>query len=214
MSLLELFYYCNKMSDFASYNIDASTLQGFRNTILQTGAIVTGSFALANYLKQEGMNLLFEPSDMDIFISESCEKKYVQLLDFLRTFGFENTNKHNDYTDDPADYVYGHAYYGTYCKSLESIDRVVTFANSDKKLIQIIVVKSDDMKEYIKTNFDLSVCITWWDAETNTFQTMMPEVTKRYEMCVMRYNIPFLKLNARIEKYRTRGFKVVDKPQI
>jgi len=199
------------MSDFAAYNIDASTLKGFRDTILQTGAIVGGSFALANYLKQEGMNVLFEPSDMDIFISESCEKKYVQLLDFLRSFGFENTNKHNDYADDPADYVYGHTYYGTYCKSLESIDRVVTFGNNDKKLIQIIVVKTDDMLEYIKTTFDLSVCITWWDAETNTFQTMMPKVTKRYEMCVMRYNIPFLKLNARIEKYRTRGFKVVKK---
>jgi len=211
--LLELFY-CNKMSNFSDYNIDASTLQGFRNTILQTDAIVTGSFALANYLKQEGLNLLFEPSDMDIFISESSEKKYVQLLDFLRTFGFENTNKHNDYTDDHVDYVYGHTYYGTYCKSLESIDRVVTFSNNDKKLIQIIVVKSDDMLQYIKTNFDLSVCITWWDVEQNTFQTMMPEVTKRYEMCVMRYDIPFLKLNARIEKYRTRGFKVVTKPQI
>jgi hypothetical protein len=199
------------MSYFTTYKIDSSTLQEFRNTIIQTGAIVSGSFALANYLKQEGLEVLFDPSDMDIFISDSCEKKYIQLLDFLRSFGFENTNKHTDYTD----YVYG-----TYCKSLyekrvlESIDRVVTFSNSDNKMIQIIVVKCDNMDEYIKTNFDLSVCITWWDAVSNTFETMMPEMTKKYEMCIMRYNIPFSKLSKRVEKYKSRGFKLMNKPQM
>jgi hypothetical protein len=36
-------------------------------------------------------------------------------------------------------------------------------------------------------------------------------MTKKYEMCIMRYNIPFSKLSKRVEKYKSRGFKIVDK---
>lgn len=201
---------CNntiEINVFNDYNIDASTFREFRNVILETDSLVTGSYALAAYLKQEGINVNYEPSDIDIFISANCEKKYIQLLTFIRSLGFENNNKHDDYTVHTD-------YYDSYCLSIESIDNVVSFSNNNGKIIQIIVVKSDNIKEYIKTNFDLSICITWWDPESNTFQTMMPKITKKCEMCIMRYNIPFSKLSERVEKYKNRGFKIVDNPCI
>ena len=54
------------------------------------------------------------------------------------------------------------------------------------------------------------MCISWWNVKKDTFETLVPELTKKKEMYM---NTPLTKkLLTRIEKYKQRGFTIVNKP--
>ena len=179
-----------------SYNINFNE---FKKIITKVGALITGSFALAGFLQQEGIDIGYEPNDMDIFVSPLELDK---LFSFIETYGYKKFEQNVD------DYVSFNKV-DNYC-CVHGIDHIVSFRNDNNKKIQVIVVKSDNIKEYINKNFDLSVCISWWNVDNDTFDTLVPELTKKKEMYV---NTPLTKkLLTRIEKYKQRGFTIVNKP--
>jgi hypothetical protein len=89
---------------------------------------------------------------------------------------------------------------------LHYIKHILSFVNRTGKEVQLIVVNQSDLLTYITYYFDLSVCVSWWDAQTNTMETMYPETTIKKIMHIH----PSLKQGereeARIQKYKERGF--------
>ena len=201
-----------------SYGIN---FQAFQTAIKSVNGIVAGSSALAEYLKQEGIDPGFQPNDLDIFIP--CFKKPMfdargyritgkyeikslnRMKEFLAVYGFNENNKFGT-LDEPTQGYY---------QSLKRIEKVTSFYNADKKEIQVIVIVKQNLIDYISKDFDLSACISWWDDSTNTFKTLNPDTTKRKEMYLMRIadtDELHAKNKARAEKYQARGFKLIDKP--
>ncbi len=201
-----------------SYGIN---FQAFQLTINSLNGLVAGSSALAEYLKQEGIDPGYKPNDIDVFVPGRLEyvrdsrghivaaqyviKSLKTMKDFLVPYGFAENNKFGS-IDKPNDGYYS---------SLEKIQKVTSFTNKDGKEIQVIVIDSYNLIEHISKDFDLSACISWWDAPSNTFKTMDPDTTKRKEMYLMR--VPdtdelHAKNKARAEKYIARGFKLIEKP--
>ena len=179
-----------------SYNIN---FYEFKKVLIEVGALVTGSFALAGFLQQEGIDAGYEPSDMDIFVSQFELNK---LFSFIETYGYKKFEQNIDEYESFNEV-------DNYC-CVHGIDHIVSFRDENDKKIQIIVVKSDNIKEYVSKNFDLSGCISWWNVKKDTFETLVPELTKKKEMYV---NTPLTKkLLTRIEKYKQRGFTIVNKP--
>ena len=201
-----------------SYGIN---FQAFQNTIKRVDGLVAGSSALAEYLKQEGIEPGFQPNDLDIFIEGFIElardangweingktmiRSLDKMRDFLGTYGFSENDKFGT-IDAPTEGYY---------TSLKKILKVTSFTNKDNKEIQVIVIGSPKLIQHISNDFDLSACISWWDAFTNTFKTLDPVTTKRKEMYFVRENEASEieeKTKKRAEKYVSRGFKLIDKP--
>ena len=187
----------NKTKEFIeSYNINFSE---FKKIIIEVGALITGSFSLAGFLQQEGIDVGYEPNDMDIFVSHIELDK---LFSFIETYGYKKFEQNIDEYESFNEV-------DNYC-CVHGIDHIVSFRDENDKKIQVIVVKSDNIKEYVSKNFDLSVCISWWNVKEDTFETLVPELTKKKEMYM---NTPLTKkLLTRIEKYKQRGFTIVNKP--
>ena len=183
--------------------------------------LVAGSSALAEYLKQEGIDPGFQPNDLDIFIEGFIElardrngweivgKHMIRSLDkmknFLAKYGFTENDKFGT-IDAPTKGYYS---------SLAKIQKVTSFTNKDGKEIQVIVIDSPKLLAHITQDFDLSCCISWWDAHNNTFKTMNPETTKRKEMYIVKEvetEEQIEKTKLRLQKYAARGFKLIDKP--
>ena len=83
------------------------------------------------------------------------------------------------------------------------------------KEIQIIVIDNYDLVTHIFKEFDISACITWYDTTSNTFKTFDPDATKRKEMYLWRVvdeEKIHEKNKVRLEKYISRGFKLIEKP--
>ena len=198
----------------SSYGINFSE---FQRTLRDLNGTVAGSAALAAYLKQEGIDPGFEPNDLDIFISGHWTsyynvrqqlkyriKPYDTISGFLASYGYSPTAKFGNNND--ADVYYG---------SLNRIQKVTSFQNADGKEIQVIVIDHRKIIDYIKYDFDLSGCITWYCTVTDRFRTLKPELTKRKLMYVTHINHrekDQAKTTLRIEKYTTRGFKIIPKP--
>lgn len=196
------------------YGIDFAKL---KSIILSTEAIVAGSFALAGYLKQEGIDAGYEPGDIDIFVYDRfsscgilgcprCSGPYSnqnskKIIELLTEHGFKDSGKFTDLTslDD--------SYYG----SLSAINKVSSFVNESGKEIQIISLSRQNVLLHIQNDFDISVCVSWWDVYENKFMTFDGAKTRKKEMYTMR-DITEEKTLARIEKYKSRGFTLVDKP--
>jgi hypothetical protein len=194
----------------SSYGID---FKDFQNTITSLNGLVAGSSALAEYLKQEKIDPGFQPKDLDIFIPGYMEpytdyilnntKYMIRSLNIMRYFltkyGFiENTKFKNTFE--------------TGYESLKTIQKIVSFNNNDGKEIQLIIVDCNDTTQYILNDFDLSVCISWWDSHTNCFKTINPDTTKRKEMYILEVEPDSERSNSRLQKYISRGFKLIDKP--
>ncbi len=201
-----------------SYGID---FESFHKTMKSLDGIVAGSSALAAYLKQEGIDPGFVPNDLDIFIEgwielardrngwEIVGKNMIRSLDkmrnFLAPYGFTENDKFGT-LDAPTEGYYA---------SLKKILKVTSFTNKDNKEIQVIVIGSPKLLAHITQDFDLSACISWWDAFTNVFRTLDPVATKRKEMYFVRENEASEieeKTKKRVEKYIARGFKLIEKP--
>jgi hypothetical protein len=176
----------------------------FQKLLKRIDGVVTGSAALAMYLKQEGIDSGFVPNDIDIFIQERGESSVCsELTQFLRKYGFKKSDKF-DVEEG------GRSYY----PELNDILTVDSYTNEAGKEIQIICLvdtMAERIEDYICTQFDLSICATWWDSER--FHTLNPSLTKRKMMYRIDKPLVLLidsKLDTRIEKYLLRGFTLVD----
>lgn len=198
------------------YGINAPA---FTEMAAYSGAIVAGSFALAGYLKQEGMDPGFEPNDMDIFLPGRQEPvcnddgtlvdpptfrihSLERVTAFLHTQGYTENNKFSKSTASEA-----------YYKTINKLQRVVSFNNKSGKEIQVIVVNTQDMIGHMISDFDLSCCVTWWSSDMTGFHTYNTQ-TKEKKMSFMhepRNAIAAVKMAARAKKYEARGFTLVKK---
>jgi hypothetical protein len=179
---------------------DIIAINDFGN-FLDSNTIIAGSFALASYLIQEGVEVDFEPNDVDIFVSTEkfggVDNFIEKITDFMSLY---------DYTAHEEGWAGGDYDIGT------EIKRVVSFKNrAINKKIQIIVVQTLNLTEYIKTFFDLSVCATWWNSKEYRFETLDPEHTLRKEMYTLDLWIDIVK-SSRVQKYTDRGFTSIHKP--
>jgi hypothetical protein len=207
-------------SFITSYGIP---FEDFSKIINETGALIAGSSALALYLQQEGIDPGYKPNDIDIWIAyeepctcQSCQKgnknpelTFTQLSSFLEEFGFKDCKKFSkDLLElDSKQYLYS--------ESLSGIKTVTAFKNADGQEIQIIQARTSNLLDYIKYQFDLSCCVTWWDSKENTFKTHNPIKTKAKMMYNMKDKVHSElsdKELPRCEKYKSRGFTFVDPP--
>lgn len=164
---------------------------------MDSNTVISGSFALASYLTQEGIPYDFDPQDIDIFVSTHRVKgvdNYIEYMrDFMSTFG----------------YTMKESYRGLRGSILANSIRDVTFQSPYRtNYVHIIVIDTVDIIEYIKTKCDLSICATWWNSTNNCFETLDPYHTKRKEM----YGINGVINDTRLQKYIARGFKIIKEP--
>ena len=192
-----------------TYDID---FKQFQEVIINTESLVTGSAALALYFKQEGVEYNFVPSDIDIYVNGHDNKDAMAI--FLKSSGYIRGPKFNDLDDITlpiSDYL-----------NMTGITCILSFVNRNTgKEIQLIVLENEtDVHEFIKYNFDLSCCVTWWNAEMNQFHTIDKEHTLKKELY---FNMTYLEINydeqhlddrvmARFNKYIARGFTHVKAP--
>lgn len=212
-------------SMLSTYGIDAAA---FTSQIQATRAAVAGSFALAGYLQQRGIEPGFEPADMDIFLPGRAVQALnddgspvqptawrIHALEgwaaFLSTQGFTENNKFGKSAASAGHHSTNTASAGEYSKTIAKLQRVVSFDNGAGKEIQIIVVNTYDIVRHMITEFDLSCCVTWWMGDTAGFHAYASQ-TKEKKMFLMhdpRTDAEKTKMEGRIKKYEARGFTFI-----
>lgn len=188
-----------------SYGLDFKSLN---DLLIKYKAIIAGSSVLSIYLDN-----VFTANDIDIWIP--CNKNistflpiYKDLLKYFAKYDYDDdeinktevTNERSRYTNLPT----GRA----------SIIKVLEFHNSENKRVQFIFIDMNPLI-FIKQTFDLSICMTWYNPKTQTIDTFDKKHTKAMEMYI-NYDKEVKELHpknqARIEKYISRGFKLIPKP--
>lgn len=171
----------------------------FQEILMEYNALVAGSAALSLYLDQEESPLQFEPNDLDIWVDDSRWKLKLTphpLIGLLTQNGYIQTQLFNATPDD----------YGT---MLHSVSSIQTYMNGDKK-VQLIFVRESNLVKYITSFFDLSVCMTWWNATDDCMESQYPSDTLNGLMYVFHMHSTQLdkeRQQMRIAKYLSRGFK-------
>lgn len=186
----------------------------FRQLLTHSPYLVAGSSALANYLAQEGQDPGFTPNDMDIWIegpvgvyyatdrSYLCHPPVATMTQFLLRSGYQIQDQVESKLDEP------------YHQSLNRIQRVFYFQHPQQNThVQLILVQSQNLLHYIYQHFDLSICMSWYNADQDKFQTVFPEDTLGRVLLVMR-NEDKPRTQDRIRKYMERGFKQEEEPPI
>ena len=154
-----------------SYGLDMGRFQELLN---ETNALVAGSAPLALYLQQHGIEPGFEPCDLDIWIEDTRE--------MVTGSGIRQRGNRYRYTKMLVEQDY-HCV-STFCpeqeeeEELHYITRIQTFRKNGKD-VQLIFLDQSDIWSYMLKNFDLSVCMTWWNAASNELETMWPEETRQ-----------------------------------
>jgi len=190
----------------ASYCIP---FQEFRELMMSTNSLVAGSSALALYMKQIGQEPGFVPNDIDIWMEDNNSiflqnghynqrSNVSRFYQFLTEKGYHATPKFAN-RDNPD-------YYDT----LHLIKNIYSMINPAGKEIQLIVVSYSGLLHYITKYFDLTICMTWWDAMYDQFKTVQPETTNQRIMLANpeRIHDPSNRIQERITKYTARGFNV------
>jgi hypothetical protein len=200
-------------SFLADYDID---FPRFQHLLQKTPSLLAGSAALALYLKENGIDPGYEPGDMDIWVLEydvSGTMMETLFRHFLFEFGYYFQNVFENEENNNGQYDFQNF-------TTNHIIKVLSFINDRQKKIQIIVIRVQPLIEYICHAFDLSVCVSWWNAENNTFETLHPDLTKQRNVYI---SSPYLqeqeaadnrskKLDRRLQKYIDRGF-ILCEPQ-
>jgi len=176
----------------------------FREIVDTTNSLVAGSAALALYLQQCGVDPGFVPGDMDIWTEDTPE--------LLSRSGAHQNSNLQLFTD----LFLRHHYYvvsksGPVSESYEplhSITRIYEFINRDGKKIQLILLREKDLHRYIRREFDLSICMSWWDSRNNIFETMYYTDTLKRNMWSNPNTLLSDRELARIQKYKDRGFRL------
>jgi len=168
----------------------------FRELMCTTNSLVAGSAALSLYLQQEGL-AGFEEGDLDVWVQAplcgALQSVRSRFLHFLLQ---------NQYT-----------LVRSYATEYNSVCEILSFERDGKK-VQVILVNESDLIGYVRDNFDLSVCMTWWDAQADRFETLWPD-TLRFEMHVKSEDASeavIIRQVGRIQKYEARGFRLVEHP--
>ena len=180
----------------------------FREVIIETQSLVAGSAALALYLQQEGIDPGFVPGDLDIWVRHNIElisrngeqhqhSNINRMSLFLIQQGYNLTTKFEPQNNEDYD-------------QLHNIVTILSLIKEGKE-IQLIVVNEPNLRLYITLHFDLSVCKTWWDATQNCFKTHLPSSTRRKDMH-FHSGVIGAREEARIQKYRDRGFTLAEVP--
>jgi len=183
--------------------------EGFRTLMTTTNSLVAGSAALSMYLRQNGVDPGFVPGDMDIWAEDTNDmidshavfrqrSHNVQFTLFLIQNGYNLTDK---FEEKQAEY-----------EPLHQIRHILSFVNREGKEVQLILVHQSNLLAYIKSYFDLSPCVSWWNAAEDVFETEFPRTTLAKQMHVH----PSMEVGereiARIEKYESRGFALTEFP--
>ena len=182
-----------------SYGLTANV---FRDMLVEHNILFSGSAALALYLQQKGVADNFVPNDIDLWVNDA-NQTHVFLEYFLeRGYHLVRLFRQND----------------QYMERLNHIQRIFTFEHPQlHKKIQLILVDYSNLLDYIVQQFDLSICMTWWNGLENTFETLYPALTDRKQMFIQRSflsNIDQRRAEERIQKYVQRGFEVVSEPPV
>ena len=199
-------------SFLTEYHIDFLPFQAL---LRETPSLVAGSSALALYLKSNGIDPGYEPGDIDIWIEEYAPHGHrveTMFLNFLFTQGY-SLQKVFANTDDNN---------GQYNFQNHNIRSVVSLIDDHERKIQVITIGERNLKEYIEKAFDLSCCVSWWNATANMFETLSPELTLQKKMYISNKTLQnqyavearSIKMDVRITKYVNRGFQLEEIPCI
>lgn len=190
----------------ASYGLDTCAFRGLLST---TNSLIAGSAALYALFKERGLDPEFVPGDLDIWVEDtrdlialrgSYEQRgnLYRFSNFLLQQGYNVSTKFQ--TKHGGDY-----------DQVQHITQIFSFINREHKEVQLIMINQRNIREYIEKYFDLSPCVTWYNAKENRVETLHPE-TLQHKMFVM----PGLEVGAReiarIQKYEARGFSLQEKP--
>ena len=192
------------------YHIDFPKFQAL---LRDTPSLVAGSSSLALYLKSNGVDPGYEPGDIDIWIEEcTYQGQYVEtlFLNFLFTQGYYLQKVFINNDEDNGKYDFQN----------NNIRTVSSLVDDNERKIQIITIGERNLKNYIEKAFDLSICVSWWNATNNTFETLSPELTLQKKMYISnkilqnQYVVEdrTIKLDGRIKKYINRGFQLEEIP--
>lgn len=190
----------------ASYELN---FPAFRDLLSTTNSLVAGSAALYAYFRERGVDPEFVPGDLDIWVEDTRDLvalrgayeqrgNLYRFSNFLLQQGYNVSSKFQ--TKHGGDY-----------DQVQHITQIFSFINRQQKEIQLIMITQKNIRDYIEKYFDLSPCVTWWNAKENYMETLRPE-TLQHKMSVM----PQLEVGprelARIQKYEARGFKLQETP--
>ena len=190
-----------------SYGINYKDLQHLLTT---TNSIVAGSTALYLYLKQNQIDSSWKPNDIDIWVEDTDEivlqnGSYNQrgnmylFANLLISSGY-NLSREFEQKDHYEEFI-------------QKIKHILSFVHPNGQKVQIIVITQQYLLEYIISHFDLSICISWWNAHTETFETFYPELTLRNKCVIMKTPNNYKdRLEIRVEKYKQRGFIMTEAP--
>lgn len=177
--------------------------EGFRTALQESHGLVSGSAALALYLAENSVEAGFVPHDIDIWFP--VRKNILPMVDFLFDHGYVLLRLHHHHVP--------------YANHLHKLVSVFTFTkggyDGECYNIQLIRVEACHMVDYVIQHFDLSVCMTWWNANEERCETFLPELTLQKHMLVSSSGggeTEERRSKERMEKYTTRGFKVVESP--
>jgi hypothetical protein len=195
-------------SFLASYSLP---FEEFRTLVTKQNALVAGSAALALYLQQEGIDPGFEPDDLDIWVEETHDTWFSsgrvhQLANsttftlFLVKHGYDLTTKFDSTVNEH--------YYST----MTHIKHIFHFVNPHGKKVQLICVRDSNLVQYIHDHFDITACISWWNAVNNVFHTVCEGLTCKKEFEILQDCVKEERTLARVEKYKARGFTVREPP--
>lgn len=174
-----------------------------------TNSIIAGSAPLACYLKHQGIDPGFEPTNLDIFVETPYDiqgsiMSFLGQQDISKIFHFLIRAGYNAIDSERR------------FEEMHNMKFAIELLHPTNKRINLIVIRYRNLHEYIYTHFDLSGCMTWWEANTNTLQTVYPEFTSKKEMHPCDLYDPLEDMGehylARIEKYRSRGFSFYERP--
>jgi hypothetical protein len=207
-----------------SYGLESSI---FLQLLESNNAIISGSSVLSVYLDN-----MFVPNDIDIWINldkkctEHLFQTYKEIYDeisinffnFLWKSGFEEKEliKSSPEINTEDIKIKNNNNYQNISVGGNKIYKVIEFVSEDSyKKIQLVFIKNIDPIIFINKYFDLSVCKTWYNPKTNNIETSDIENTSNklmYTSYDCSYEDLHRKNKDRIEKYKNRGFKLIENP--
>ena len=178
----------------------------FQQKAIDADLYMAGSSALALFLKQHGVDSEYTPNDIDLYFRG--ENKTRIFREYLLQNGYSDSQKIQ------STYLRYSSEYDDDC-----IRTVESYTNKNKHEIQLITLEeSHNIIEYIVTQFDLSICATWWIPAENEFKTFDEKNTLLKNMYFMHHSHHYAfkhqtlpaKLLTRLTKYDKRGFAIRD----
>lgn len=188
----------------------------FQDIMMHPSYLMAGSAGLALYLEQNGIDAGYEPNDMDIWVKEGSEtvmehSRYVTrlngstLITLLEQNGYITNRVYSAQPDEEASYM----------AMSKQIKKIMYFKNASGKEVQLIYIQDMDLIDYIRTYFDLSICVTWWNAAANIFDTLYPPMTLKHKMFTINIEgIDQIHYEQRLGKYLLRGFSLCSGPPL